>query len=96
MFGSYFLSKYVFLLLVRAVTKNSSQRKRLGVVGELEFRQPITAAGFCLKVDVKNCCLALFVKLKLKHNRIGKVEGELGQAPIMPNLMLPAGLLWCF
>jgi accessory gene regulator protein AgrB len=43
-------------------------------VWELEFRLPVTAAWLCFIVEVKNFCLALFVKLNIDANRITKVD----------------------
>jgi hypothetical protein len=42
--------------------KNCHQRTRLAAVWGFEIRQPVTAAWLCFVVEVKNFCLALFVK----------------------------------
>ena len=45
------------------------QRKRLGVVGELEFRQPITKVDNCNIADVLFISQIYNVKPELKHNK---------------------------
>jgi len=41
---------------------NDAQRTRLAVVWGFEIRLPVTDAWLCFVVEVKNFCLALFVK----------------------------------
>jgi len=37
----------------------------LAFVAKIEKRKPMTAADKSTKIDVKNCCSAIFVKLEL-------------------------------
>jgi len=65
--------------------KAYSQRTRLAAVWGFEIRLPVTAAWLCFVVEVKNFCLALFVKLGLKHNS----EQKLMLIPSSPNCSKP-------
>jgi len=56
------------------LSNNYHQRTRLAAVWVFEIRLPVTAAWLCFDVEVKNFCLALFVKLELKYNREQNVD----------------------
>ncbi len=65
--------------------KNSSQRKRLGVVGAFEFRQPVTEVDICNIADVLFISQIYNVKPELKHNK----EQKLRLIPSSPNNAKP-------
>ena len=58
----------------RCDRKNCPQRKRLGVVGELAFRQPVTEVDNCNIADVLLISQIYNVKPELKYNSEQKVE----------------------
>jgi hypothetical protein len=62
-----------------------AQRKRLGVVGELEFRLPITEVDNCNIADVLFISQIYNVKPELKHNK----EQMLRQYSSSPNNAKP-------
>ncbi len=61
------------------------QRKRLGVVGEFEFRQPITEVDNCNIADVLFISQIYNVQPELKHNK----EQMLRQHSSSPNNAKP-------
>ena len=64
---------------------HDAQRKRLGVVGGFEFRQPITEVDNCNIADVLFISQIYSVKLELKHNN----EQMLRQYSSSPNNAKP-------
>jgi len=56
--------------------KGDAQRKRLGVVGAFEFRQPTTEVDNCNIADVLIISQIYNVKLELKHNKEQKVDAN--------------------
>jgi hypothetical protein len=59
---------------LKIVGRHCKQRTRLAAVWGFEIRLPVTAAWLCFVVEVKNFCLALFVKLELKQNSEQNVD----------------------
>ena len=59
---------------MKVVSINCHQRKRLGVVGAFEFRQPVTEVDNCNIADVLFISQIYNVKPELKHNKEQKVE----------------------
>jgi hypothetical protein len=78
--------------MVQVSSLGCTQRKRLGVVGELEFRQTITEVDNCNIADVLFISQIYNVEPELKHNN----EQMLRQYSSSPNNAKPNVACWRF
>jgi hypothetical protein len=70
----YFKIPFILCLIMYHIMKHYAQRKRLGVVGELVFRQPITKVDNCNIADVLFISQIYNVKPELKYNKEQKLR----------------------